>query len=221
MHALASPWRENDLGARSEARRNRALEPRRLLDGFWDEQTQRGRDGGRVISPSHLAKSFYHLAISCVCIPLIFFRLQGNDKWGKKSLFAFHPGVLGEGYLCQILSLMVRGFSFPLPENREAPPESNLSGKRRKESLSGDLKVRWFYCGEGCLGSLQRPLEMGRYFPLSTQLLESRHPGQEGEGQRGSWKGRRERQFPFVQMSIEHLVPIGAKSAAAESDRNL
>lgn len=189
--------------------------------GFGMSRLREGGVGAGLSPPAIPTKSFYHLAISCVCIPLIFFRLQGNDKGGKKSLFAFHPGVLGEGYLCQILSPMERGFSFPLPENREAPPESNLPGKRRKESLSGDLKARWFYCGEGCLGSLQRPLEMGRYFPLSTQLLESRHPGQEGEGQRGSWKGRRERQFPFVQMSIEHLVPVGAKSAAAESDRNL
>lgn len=144
--------------------------------GFGMSRLREGGVGAGLSPPAIPTKSFYHLAISCVCIPLIFFRLQGNDKGGKKSLFAFHPGVLGEGYLCQILSPMERGFSFPLPENREAPPESNLPGKRRKESLSGDLKARWFYCGEGCLGSLQRPLEMGRYFPLSTQLLESRHP---------------------------------------------
>lgn len=104
--------------------------------GFGMSRLREGGVGAGLSPPAILAKSFYHLAISCVCIPLIFFRLQGNDKGGKKSLFAFHPGVLGEGYLCQIFSPMVRGFSFPLPENREAPPESNLPGKRRKESLS-------------------------------------------------------------------------------------
>lgn len=59
------------------------------------------------------------------------------------------------------------------------------------------------------------------FFPVDTAFKKAGTLGQEGAGQRGSWKGRRERQVPFVQMSVEHLAPVGAKSAAAESDRNL
>lgn len=80
--------------------------------------------GATLSPPAILAKSFYHLVLKyttpSVFAFLSFLRVQEMTK-GEKTLFAFHPGALGEGYLCQILSEVIRGFRFPLPRAWKHP----------------------------------------------------------------------------------------------------
>lgn len=88
-----------------------------------------------------------------------------------------------------------RGNRFPSLESWEELFSPVSRAKAERKSLSRDFKARWLYCGEGGLGSLQRPLEMGVLFPLLMYLFERKHLGQKGEGTEGAGRGERSERY--------------------------